>query len=234
GGGTTISEGTLQIGDGGTTGSIKGDVTNNAALIFDRSNSMLYRGDISGTGTVEKNSADMLIMIGANTYTGGSTIAEGTLQIGDGSTLGSIDGDVTNNAALVFARSDAITYGGVISGTGTLQKSSVGTLTLTGANTYTGGTTISEGTLQIGDGGTSGSIVGDVVNNAALVFNRSDDLSYGGVISGTGTLTKRGSGALTLTGTHTYAGVTEIDDGTLIVNGSVGEVSVNSGGTLGG
>src|SRR5690606_17813525 len=155
-GGTAIDDGTLQIGDGGTTGSIKGDVTNNAALIFNRSNLMLYQGNISGTGTVEKKGADWLILIGANTYTGGTTISEGTLQIGDGSTLGSIVGDVTNNAALVFARSDAITYGGVISGTGTLQKSSVGTLTLTGANTYTGGTTISEGTLQIGRGGTSG------------------------------------------------------------------------------
>src|SRR5690606_35927896 len=107
-GGTAIDDGTLQIGDGGTTGSIKGDVTNNAALIFNRSNLMLYQGNISGTGTVEKKGADWLILIGANTYTGGTTISEGTLQIGDGSTLGSIVGDVTNNAALVFTRSDAL------------------------------------------------------------------------------------------------------------------------------
>ena len=44
---------------------------------------------------------------------------------------------------------------------------------LTGANTYSGGTTISAGTLQIGNGGTTGSIAGNIVDNAALIFNRS-------------------------------------------------------------
>ena len=73
------------------------------------------------------------------------------------------------------------TYGGVISGTGTLTKSGAGTLTLTGANTYTGGTTISAGTLQIGNGGTTGSVAGNIVDNGALVFNRSDALTYAGV-----------------------------------------------------
>ena len=45
---------------------------------------------------------------------------------------------------------------------------------LTGANTYTGGTTISAGTLQIGNGGTTGSIAGNVTDNGTLVFNRSE------------------------------------------------------------
>ena len=69
----------------------------------------------------------------------------------------------------MFNRSDALTYGGVISGTGSLTKSGTGTLTLTGDNTYTGGTTISAGTLQIGNGGTTGSVAGNIVDNAALV-----------------------------------------------------------------
>ena len=50
-----------------------------------------------------------------------------------------------------------MTFGGVISGTGTLTKAGTGTTTLTGANSYSGTTTISAGTLQVGNGGTTGS-----------------------------------------------------------------------------
>src|SRR5262245_61028974 len=77
------------------------------------------------------------------------------------------------------------TIGSVIAGTAGLNQTGTGTLILTGANTYTGGTTISAGTLQIGNGGTTGSVAGNIVDNAALVFNRSNALTYGGVISGT-------------------------------------------------
>ena len=50
-----------------------------------------------------------------------------------------------------------------------LVKAGGGTLTLTGTNTYTGGTTVTAGILQIGNGTGTGRIVGDVLNNAALV-----------------------------------------------------------------
>ena len=88
----------------------------------------------------------------------------------------------------------------MLSGTGALTKSGAGTLTLTGANTYTGGTTINTGTLQIGNGDTSGSIAGNVADNTAITFNRSDTVTYGGVISGAGTLTKSGAGTLHIDG----------------------------------
>ena len=108
-----------------------------------------------------------------------------------------------------------ITFAGVISGAGALTTTGTGTLTLTGDNTYTGGTTIAAGTLQLGNGGATGSVVGDIVNNAALVFNRSDALTYGGVVSGAGTLTQAGTGTLILTGDNTYTGGTTITAGTL-------------------
>ncbi len=97
-------------------------------------------------------------------------------------------GNIIDNTALIFNRSDNLTYAGVISSSGTLQKSGAGVLSLTGANLYTGTTTITAGTLSIGDGGTSGSVAGNIVNSATLRFNRSDNLSYGGLISGTGAL----------------------------------------------
>jgi fibronectin-binding autotransporter adhesin len=63
-------------------------------------------------------------------------------------------------------------------------------LILAGTANYSGGTTIAAGTLQIGNGGVSGSVSGDIANNGALIFNRSDNLSYSGSVTGTGTLTQ--------------------------------------------
>src|SRR6202023_1955056 len=117
---------------------------------------------------------------------GGTTIGAGTLQIGNGGTSGSIAGDVTDNGSLAFNRTNTVIFPGVVSGTGSLSQVGTGTLTLTGADTYNGGTTITAGTLQIGNGGAIGSIVGNVTDNATLAFDRSDSVTFGGAISGTG------------------------------------------------
>jgi fibronectin-binding autotransporter adhesin len=100
-------------------------------------------------------------------------------------------------------------------------KEGSGTWIWTGTNTtHTSLTTVNAGTLQIGKGGTSGMLgPGNVANNATLAFNRADsitDLNYG-VISGPGTLAKRGAGRLALTRAHTYSGPTTVETGTLAV-----------------
>src|SRR5690606_29922252 len=95
-------------------------------------------------------------------------------------------------------------------GTGSLTKTGGGTLTLTGDNSFTGTTTIAAGTLQIGNGGTTGSIAGDVTNDGALAFNRSAVLAYGGAITGTGSLSQAGGGVLTMTGDSSYGGNTTV------------------------
>ncbi len=195
-------------------------------------------GPISGNGTLTKSGPGTLSLSNDNTYTGATTISSGTLQIGSGGTTGSLadTGGIVDNGALIFNRSDAHTYGGAISGTGTVTQSGTGTLTFTGTNTYSGATTISAGTLEIGNGGTTGSLAntGGIANNSALIFNRSDAYTYGGVISGTGTLTKNGAGTQILSGNITLGAVT-VNDGALLFNGTntTGAVT-GSGGTLGG
>jgi autotransporter-associated beta strand protein len=157
-----------------------------------------------------------VVLAAANDYSSGTTINAGsTLQIGNSGASGSIVGNVVNTGTLVFNRTDSLTYAGTISGTGGISQIGSGTTILSGINTYNRITTITSGTLQIGNAGTSGSIVADVVNDAALVFNRTDNYTYAGGVSGTGSLTQAGSGTLVLSGYNSYTGGTTISTGTL-------------------
>ncbi len=383
-GGTTIDAfSTLQLGNGGTSGSIVGNVTDNGTLTFDRSDNVSFGGAISGAGAIVQNGAGNVTLSGNNGgYSGTATINAGSLTLGSTNALGT--GGVTfagNNTALFAATSTTVsglvlinaastTFGAtagntltlagqfgmnggagttlhfgsatetgtvvleangllivptganaidggtlkignllsasVISGVqgsltvgsgttaaaldlngfgvtannltgtsaGTITNSGTATtlatfnnanttfagviqdganpgglglhvtgtggttLTLTGANTYTGGTTIDAGqTLQLGNGGTSGSIVGPVTDNGTLAFNRSNAYTFAEIISGNGSLVQNGSGTTILTNTNTYHGTTTVNAGTLEVDGSIANstgVTVNSGGTLSG
>ena len=157
--------------------------------------------------TLDLNAADAgtvaFTRAGINTYVLGGLTGSRNLAMGATANL-SIG---SNNASS--------SYAGSLSGAGSLTKLGTGILTLTGSNSHTGGTTISSGTLDIGNGGTTGSIPGVVINNAALRFNRSNTVSFGGSISGSGSLTKLGAGTLTLSGSNSYTGSTRVVTGTL-------------------
>ncbi|WP_423372808.1 autotransporter-associated beta strand repeat-containing protein [Dyella acidisoli] len=202
-GGTMITAGTLQ----GDTTSLQGNITDNAALVFNQTSDGTYSGAVSGSGNVTKIGSGTLSLTGANAYTDGTTINAGTLQ---GNTT-SLQGNITNNATLVFAQTSNGNFSGTISGGGQLIKNGNGTLILSGTNTYTGGTTISAGTLQ----GDTHSLQGNITNNAALAFNQTTDGTYNGVITGSGSLIKTGTGMLSLTGANAYTGGTTISAGTL-------------------
>ncbi|MDO4569348.1 MAG: autotransporter-associated beta strand repeat-containing protein [Planctomycetia bacterium] len=166
---------------------------------------------------------------------------------GNGST---ITGDINIvDSSQISVRWDnkvsSATISGVISG-GTLIRNDndhvgLGTLILTGTNTY-GGTTIEEGVLQIGAGGTSGTLgTGEVVintglrSNGAVVFNRSDAIEASNTFSGNGRLAQSGTGTLTLSGGLTgFTGTLEVNSGTLGFGGdvSLGGSLVAAGGTL--
>ncbi|MBB4633682.1 autotransporter-associated beta strand repeat-containing protein [Sphingosinicella soli] len=258
-GGTTISAGTLQLGNGGATGSIIGDVVDNGLLRFNRSNALAFNGVISGSGAVTQDGAGTTTLAGINSYTGGTTINAGILKVSADANLGAASGALTfdggtlqttasmssiRNATLVstgtFLTDNATTFtlSGVTSGAGSLTKSGAGRLVLTADNSYSGGTSIAAGQLQLGNGGTSGWITGDVANNGSLVFNRSDNVGFGNLISGTGSVVQNGPGILTLMENNSYLGATTINAGTLRINGdqsaATGLVAVSSGATLGG
>jgi autotransporter-associated beta strand protein len=181
-------------------------------------------GIVSGTGSLTKSGSGTLTLSGTNTYTGGTTISAGTLQIGNGDTTGSVTGNITNNAVLIFYRSDALAFSGVISGTGSLTQSGSDVLTLTGNNTYSGNTIISAGKLTVtgtldsdANSGNGYNYAGAIANSGALTFAQSDAQTLSGNITGTGSLTQSGANVLTLTGINTYANTT-IDAGTLSID----------------
>ena len=154
----------------------------------------------------------------------GYTLSGGTLNLG------------TKQEMFVAAGKTGI-INSVISGTNGMRLYGSGTLILTGNNNYTGNTTISGGTLQVGNGGVTGIVPGDIVDNAGLVFNRSDSYTYSNSISGSGTVTQAGNGTLVLSGNNTYSGVTTVSTGTLMITGSTDPLSVftvGSGATLAG
>ena len=176
---------------------------------------------IVGDATLVKVDEGTLVLEGGFGYTGGVTVNGGRL-VGD---TGNLLGDILNRAELEFAQAEDATYADTISGSGQLIKSAQGTLTLTGTNTYTGSTRIEAGTLRIGNGGTAGSLVGDVRIDAAgtLAFDRSDSVGFAGAFSGAGALDKFGAGTLTLTGdSGAYTGQATLHAGGLHMLGTIG------------
>ncbi len=207
-GGTTVHGGTL-VGD---TNSLQGNVANSGTLVFAQTADGAYTGAASGSGALVKTGSGTLVLTGINSYSGGTTIADGTL-VGN---TNSVQGDIVNNAALIIDQNGSGTLAGDISGTGSFAKDGTGTVWLTGTNTYAGGTTVLGGNL-VGD---TNSLQGDIANSGNVVFNQTTDGTYTGAVSGSGVLAKTGSGTLTLTGANSYTGGTLITDGTLVGNSS--------------
>ena len=229
-GGTSIFTGTLQVGNGGTTGSITGATTLylGGVLAFDRSDTITYSdviGNGTGGGSLVQLGSGTLVLTNNASPLGGTTISAGTLQIGSGGTAGSLTGNITDNGTLALDRSDGITLAGGISGNGALVNI-LGTSVLTNTDTYNGGTTITAGTLQIGAGGTAGSITGNVTDNGTLAFSRSDGVTYAGIISGSGSLIV--AGKLTLTGVNTFNGTTTINSSTTLALTGTGAIAASS------
>ncbi len=213
GGGTwTASSGVLNWSNADGTTHVASNATKTA--IFSATAGIVTIDDSSGAVGAK----------GLTFLTSGYEITGAALTLANVSAAPTVDVDGAGSLATIAS---------ALAGSDGLEKIGDGTLILTGANTYTGGTTVSGGTLSIGDGGSTGSLVGNITNSGILIFNRSDDLTYSGVISGSGKLEKRGAGTLTLTGTNGLTGQTTVSAGTLVLTGSLGgAVAVANGATL--
>jgi len=207
--------GTLTLGESG--GGQTGTLNQSGGLVV-----APYVRVRAGTGVYNLNSGTLQttriasLGIGPMTFNFGGGTLEAT-----GTSITGLTGD-SGISMVVGAGGGTVNNGGFatlmnapISGTGNLTLAGGGTTTYTANNTHSGTTTLSAGTLRIGNSGTTGNLTGPLVNNAAVIFARSDNATYTSVISGSGTLTKQGSGTLVIGPSNTYTGLTTIASGTL-------------------
>ena len=149
---------------------------------------------------------------------------------GSGNPLVSLNGYIIPNSVEFDATIDYTLDGAGITGISSLWKKNSGTVTLINDNTYTGATTINAGTLQIGNGNTSGSLgTTAITNNATLAFNRSDAFTVGQSIAGSGQVVKRGTGTMTISGANTFSGPLVVETGTLMI-GNAGALGTRDNG----
>ena len=185
---------------------------NPAALNSASPNSVAFAAGSTGKLTLNGKGAITIAGLSTDSTTPGTPIVQNANSAASTLTIGNL---ATNTFAGTLQN-------GTGSGALSLTKADTGSLTLSGANTYTGATTVSAGTLQLGSGGTTGSLSASsaITVNGTLAFNRSDNISQGtqfsgSAITGTGGLTQMGSGTLTLTAANTYSGGTTVVAGTL-------------------
>lgn len=188
--------------------------------------------DASARGLTKAGSGT-LVLSGASSYTGTTTISAGSLQIsGTAGTLGS--GAVSNSANLTFNRSNSIDVGNSIGGTGTVSQTGGGTTTLSGISTYSGSTSVSAGTLLVTGtlGNTATSVTGGTLGGNGTVGG-SVSIGSGGTLSVGATTANSSIGTLKLGGLAmnglwqvgaTGNGVNDLVDlgsGTLSVGGTI-------------
>ncbi|CAG9297436.1 cadherin domain-containing protein [Celerinatantimonas diazotrophica] len=204
----------------------------NGGTITVTNSDVTVSGAISGSGALTHTGERALTLSGNNTFTGGFMLSgSGGVVVADGGNLGS--GAVTLSQGLTvtgqsitlannfvfdggsMTNANNVTIAGNISGSGSMEKAGAGILNLSGTgNSWSGAATVSAGTLS----GTTASLTGNIVNDAAVIFNQSSSGSYSKVISGTGTVTKSGLGAVTFSGANTYTGKTTVSEGELVLD----------------
>ena len=223
-------------------------LASNLVISLSSGSTLAISGSIAGAGqSLTLAGGGLLVLAGTNSYSGGTAISGGTASVGADGNLGAASGGLTlgtggmllntssfatnravslNSGGGVFAQgagSVALTASGPFSGPGGLSQAGPGLLLLTASNSYSGATVVNGGTLAVGNGGNGasiGSTSGVALSNGAnLVFNDGDAVAWSRVITGSGSVTKTGTGKLTITAAQSYSGSTTIGGGVLVLNG---------------
>ena len=191
-------------------------------------NSGTIRAGAGGTTAIQVTGAatvDLTLELQAGSVIEGNVLANAT-SAGDIFRLGGTANDIFDVSAIGPQYQNFDTY----------EKTGTSTWALTGTGTATTNWNIQDGTLQLGNGGTSGSVIGNLTTASAgtLAFNRSDTFTFDNLVLGTGTISQIGTGTTIMTADNSaFAGSTTIKAGTLSVNGILGgTVNVQTGGRL--
>lgn len=213
-----------QLGSDMSSGStaIGGLATSAGATGYGISN-VYMSGKVNFTGLLTYTGNTLL----SNTITSGASpnafsyTSRGTQEITDISSSFPAASTVINNGLVILNRSTAGTIASNLEGTEEVLQ--VGApISLTGTCTHSGLTTVDlNKSLSIGSGGTTGIMTGNILNYGTVTFNRADQSTFPGVISGTGALVKTGAGELILTGLQAFTGTTTISAGKLTIERNV-------------
>ncbi len=216
---------------------LAGVISGDGALTKVLSGNLILTGDNSYTGGTALNAGT--ITVGSNTAlgTGRLTMAGGTTLASGAANLVLANAITTLGAGTVDTTANVFTLNGVIDGAGSISKVGSGTLVLGGDNAYSGGTNLNAGTIQVNTNtalGTGGLVMADgtallagvnslalangvTLNGTSTMNTQGFTLALNGVIGGTGTLAKIGTGTLELNGDNTYSGGTSLTAGTIRV-----------------
>lgn len=231
-GGLQIQDGAIRVTDVSLLGTGAVSVFTGAFLDLSISGAQTLNLTVSGGGKLRKSDSGDLTLTG-NTLTGGVDIIGGRVIVGTAGALGGGPVSMAADTQLVFDTNGTEVMSNPISGQGALTKDGTGSLIIQNANTYSGGTVINAGRIGLNNG--QGLGTGDVIVMQDAVLNLGN-VVVANNISGNGIVRKTASGTGSLTGTNTYSGGTDIQDGTLVVNSPAalgsGGVTIASGAVL--
>ncbi|PDN58837.1 fibronectin-binding autotransporter adhesin ShdA [Salmonella enterica] len=219
---TTITGGTLTADHADSLGT--GTIANSGVLQVGEGE---LENTLSGSGSLVKTGTGELTLSGDNNYSGGTTIAGGTLTADHADSLGT--GAIANNGVLQVGEGE---LKNTLSGTGSLVKIGTGELTLSGDNTYSGGTTIDDGVLIAANvNALSG---GDVDNSGTLMLDANGAFELANVTTHSGATTALAAGSTLDAGqlTQEDGSTLSIDLGAATDEAMITADSVTLGGTL--